>query len=348
MKITFPHMGHTWVVIKGLLQYLEVDVVVPPLSTMETLNLGTQHAPEFACLPLKLNLGNLIQAKELGADSFLMAGGVGPCRFGLYAQMQKEILQDAGYEYQAYILEPPEMGWFQFLQEIRAIIGQTSWWWVLKAFRLAYRKACLVDSLEMSLQAIRPRELFKGTADKVFINALRTIDQATSFEEAEEAYGLARQKLLHVPQEEDKEVLRVGLVGEIFTLLEPFASLNIEKKLGCLGVHVQRSLYLSEWIRNHLFPGILCRRSGQQEVDNLASPFLNHFVGGHARESIASGVDFAQRGFQGIIQVAPLTCMPEIVAHSKLKQLSFWMPILRMSFTKKMPIKFFILPALPN
>ena len=44
----------------------------------------------------------------MGADTFLMIGGSGPCRFGLYAQLEKEILEDLGVGYQAIIIESPE------------------------------------------------------------------------------------------------------------------------------------------------------------------------------------------------------------------------------------------------
>ena len=141
------------------------------------------------------------------------------------------------------------------------------------------------------------------------------------FRSLEEAFGLAKQKLYHIPCDEDKEVLKVGLVGEIFTLLEPFASLEIEKKLGYLGVQVERSLYLSQWIDEHLLHGFF-RKQKHKNFGEYASPFLNHFVGGHGRESIGAGVAFAREGFAGIVQVAPLTCMPEIVAHTIFPRVS--------------------------
>ncbi|MCR4442273.1 MAG: CoA protein activase [Peptococcaceae bacterium] len=322
-KITFPHMGHTWVILKGLLEYLDLSVIVPPATSKRTLSLGVQHAPEFACLPLKLNLGNLIEARELGADTFIMAGGVGPCRFGLYAQLEREILEELGYGYDSLVLEPPERGIWRFLQRIKRLIGPVSWLRVIQAIRFAYYKACLIDDLERMVQEIRPRELKKGTADKVFNHSLLTIDRAQNRSELEEAFGLARQKLLHVPiDEESGEVLKVGLVGEIFTLLEPFASLEMEKKLGYLGALVTRSIYLSEWINEHLFMGLFRKKASRKPFKHYASPFLNHFVGGHGQESIGAGVAFAAEGFDGVVQVAPLTCMPEIVAHTIFPRVS--------------------------
>ena len=80
MKVTFPHMGELAVVLKTLLRGLGLEPVVPPPITQKTLELGVRHSPEFACFPLKLNVGNFIEAADLGADTILMAGGGGPGR----------------------------------------------------------------------------------------------------------------------------------------------------------------------------------------------------------------------------------------------------------------------------
>ena len=40
-------------------------------------------------------------------------------------------------------------------------------------------------------------------------------------------------------------------------MLEPYANYDIERQLGLLGVEVTRSIFLSEWINEHLFGGLL-------------------------------------------------------------------------------------------
>jgi predicted nucleotide-binding protein (sugar kinase/HSP70/actin superfamily) len=78
MKITFPHMGNTYITAKAMLDDLGMDYVIPPANNKKALEIGTKYAPELACLPLKINIGNFIQAYEQGADSILITGGVGP------------------------------------------------------------------------------------------------------------------------------------------------------------------------------------------------------------------------------------------------------------------------------
>jgi predicted nucleotide-binding protein (sugar kinase/HSP70/actin superfamily) len=112
----------------------------------------------------------------------------------------------------------------------------------------------------------------------------------------------------------------IGVVGEIYTVLEPFVNLNAEKRLGAMGIEVRRKLFISDWIREHLFRFKV--KTERAALEELAWPFLNGFVGGHGLESVAHTVQFAREGTDGVIQLAPLTCMPEIVAETVLPDVS--------------------------
>ena len=57
-------------------------------------------------------------------------------------------------------------------------------------------------------------------------------------------------------------------------------------------------------------------------VKEAASPYLPELVGGHGRDSIGHTILYAKRGFDGIIQLAPFTCIPEIAARTILTRVS--------------------------
>ncbi|HPZ42483.1 MAG TPA: CoA protein activase [Bacillota bacterium] len=322
MRLTFPHMGNMYIPLTAILQPLGVEVVVPPPSSKRTLTLGSKYGPEFACLPLKLNLGNFIEAYELGANTVVMAGGCGPCRFGYYAQIEQAILKDLGYELQFIVLEPPERHINELLRKIRDIAGRSSWWQIVQAIRFGYQKALAVDEIERSALFSRPREKVPGSTDDALKKALEMIHSAATPRELTAARERALALMGEVAVDMDRPVLKVGLVGEIYTILEPFANLYLERHLGRLGVEVERSIYLSGWVNEHLFRG-LARGIGSGKKARAASyPYLRHFVGGHGQETIGGAVLYARRGYDGIIQVFPFTCMPEIVAESILPDIS--------------------------
>ncbi len=319
MKVTFPHMGLMYVPVRGLLQRVGLEVIVPPMSSKKTLSIGTQHSPEYACLPLKVNIGNFIEAYEMGADTIVMAGGVGPCRFGYYAQLQREILGDLGMNYQMIVLEPPDAHPAELINKIKVL--SNSWWDVASGMYLAFAKANAIDQLEKILQKNRPREKAKGISDQIFEESVKQIDLVMT---RKEVYSIAEKyskALQQVELDQSLLVPKIAIVGEIYTVLEPFVNFNIEKMLGSLGIEVTRSIYLSQWINDHLFLGLLPADSSRKTL-KLSKPYLNSFVGGHGRETVASTVDYGRKMYDGVIQLAPLTCMPEIVAHSVLPQIS--------------------------
>jgi predicted nucleotide-binding protein (sugar kinase/HSP70/actin superfamily) len=330
MRVTFPHMGNLFISLKAMLQYLGVEVIPPPPSSKRTLNLGSQYGPEFACLPLKLNLGNFIEASEAGADTIVMAGGCGPCRFGYYAQVEQAILRDLGYNMELIVLEPPERHITELLVKIKRLAGGKSWWQVIQAIRFGFAKAREADRIEKESFHLRPREIVRGSTDRACHAALALIDGARTWDELGAASKKVTALLSGVAVEMNQFALKVGIVGEIYTLLEPFSNHHIERHLGYLGVEVDRSLFLSEWINDHLFLGLVKGLRSHKKACDAAHPYLRHTVGGHGQETVGSTVNYARDGYDGVIQLFPFTCMPEIVAKSILPDVSshYGIPVL--------------------
>ncbi len=92
MKVTFPHMGNIYIVAKALLDGMGVDYVIPEKNNDAVLEIGSLHSPEEICLPYKIMIGNYIRAIEQGADTIILAGSCGPCRFGEYCELQMNLM----------------------------------------------------------------------------------------------------------------------------------------------------------------------------------------------------------------------------------------------------------------
>ncbi|NPV90357.1 MAG: CoA protein activase [Firmicutes bacterium] len=320
-RITFPHMGTSHIAIRGMLESIGLEVVTPPPITRRTLSLGTQYSPEFACLPLKINLGNFIEAYEMGANTVVMSGGWGPCRFGYYAQVQREILKDLGCPMEMIVLEAPDSRITGILNQVKDLAEGASWLGIIGAVKFGWEKVRALDEVEMMAQEHRPRVADQGAVERIYQESLKEIDRAASRKEVRDAAGGAKEKFASLGPDWEKEVARVGIIGEIYTVLEPFVNLNIERHLGRLGAEAKRSIYLSQWVNDHLFLGLMPGR-GTKELIKNAQPYLNYWVGGHGRETIGAAVYLSQLGYDGVIQLGPLTCMPEIVAQSILPLVS--------------------------
>jgi predicted nucleotide-binding protein (sugar kinase/HSP70/actin superfamily) len=319
VKVTTPHMGTVELLLADLFERLGVEYLPPPPTTQATMKLGLQHSPEFACLPLKLTIGNLIEGLQAGADATLMVGGKGPCRFGYYADIQRRIIGDLGFEYEAIILEPPAHDFRQFLETIRHIAPDKSYWQIWRAFRVAFRKGQAFDRLERRVLETRCFEPERGLTEKAHAEAVAIVSAARSMEEIVAAETRALAVFDAMPRREI-EPLRIGVVGEFFLLLEPFINFDIETYLGERGCYISRSVYLTDWIGPSTKNPVAGHTDA--EVADAASPYLDYKVGGEGQATIGHTMIYKRAGYDGIIQLLPFTCMPDTIAKAILPAVS--------------------------
>ena len=162
------------------------------------MSLGVLHSPEFACLPLKINLGNYLEALELGADTAIMVGGIGPCRIGYYAQVQQEILQDLGVKMKIVVLEPPDAHFRELWDKI-ASLKQNPWSKIMAALDLSWQKARAMDLLEQKVHQLRPRETMPELPWKLSTKPMK-INSSRQTKEVRQILSSSMDALDQIPQ----------------------------------------------------------------------------------------------------------------------------------------------------
>ncbi len=320
MKVTFPHMGNMYIALQALLTGLQLEFVTPPPITKRTLELGVKYSPEYVCMPMKINLGNFIEALELGADTIVMGGGWGPCRFGYYAQIERDILQELGYDFQMIVLEAPDSKARQLFKQVQSLGQNVSLRQGLQSIKFAWDKMTAVEQVEKGLEYYLPRALDPDEAEQIYEQGLQEIIAAGSGRQSLQNARQTVQKMKELALKPN-EPLVIGLVGEVYTVLEPAANYEITKVMGRLGAEVRRTIYMTDWVNDHLLGGHV-KPSLRKQMLASARPYINYWVGGHGQETIGTTVAMAREGSDGIIQIGPLTCMPEIVAQTILPLVS--------------------------
>ena len=326
MRISMPHMGNVYIPFKALFQRLNIDFITPPLTNQHTLSLGVRYSPEGMCIPFKLTLGNLIEAAELGADTLLMPAGSGICRLGYYTKTQGQVLHELGYNAEIVCVGFSQRKLLGLLETIKRLSNNASWSKIISAFRFGLAKLNALDRIERVVQRVRPLERVKGTANTLFARAVKAIDQADSYDTLKAVPLEYIDQLNQVSKDERAKPLVVGIIGEFYVLLEPFSNLDVEKELGKLGVEVRRTLFTSEWTKFSLF----LNPFGVNEKDRIhkaALPYLKRDIGGEGWESVGEKVLHA-RDYDGLVHLAPFTCMPEIVAQNIMPKTKENIPVL--------------------
>jgi len=325
MRIGMPHMGNLYIPFKALFQRLNVDLVIPPVNNQRTLSLGVRYSPEGLCIPFKLTLGNLIDAAELGADTLIMPAGYGTCRLGYYARTQEQILRELGYNFEMIQVGVSEQKLFGILGMIKRLSNNASWYKIISAFRFGLAKLNALDRIERVVHKVRPVERIKGTANRLFAKAVKDIDEANDYSTLKKVQRDYIDQLNQVPKD-TKPPLIVGITGEFYVVLEPFSNLDVESELGKLGVEVRRTTFVSEWTKFSLFLNPL----GMDEKDRIhkaAWPYLKRDIGGDGWESVGEKVLHAKK-YDGLVHLAPFTCMPEIIAQNIMTSTKETIPVL--------------------
>lgn len=315
MKPTFPHMGTIGILGEAILRRFGREVILPPKTSKRTLTLGSRYSPEFACLPLKVTLGNLIEALEKGADTIVMLAAGGPCRFGYYATLQNLILKNLDYEYELITLD---YNMLNNLRKLKRLAQGKNWFQIGEAFRFGFLKLLTLEKMERLAHRIRPYEIKKGSTTKAYDEASRIIRRTFSFKELRWAKREAISLLKKIPQDRTRNPLKVGVVGETYTVLEPYVNLEVERKLGEMGCEVHRPVWATEYMISML--PIFSRWGPRRKYRKAAQPYLKEEPGGECIVSIGGTILYAKRGFDGIVHIAPFTCLPEIVAQGILSK----------------------------
>jgi len=326
MRVSMPHMGNLYIPLRALAQRLELDFIVPPPTSQRTLSLGVRYSPEGMCIPFKLTLGNLIEAAELGADTLLMPAGSGICRLGYYYKTQEQVLHDLGYDAEILRLGISQRKLFGLLELLKRLSNNAPWSKIISAFRFGLAKLNALDEIERAVQKVRPVERVKGTANQLFAQAVKATERADDHQSLKRVKADYLEQLSLVERNESAEPLVVGIIGEFYVLLEPFSNMDVEKELGRLGVEVRRSIFTSEWTKFSLFLNPL----GVNEKDRLhkaAMPYLKRDIGGEGWETVGEKVLHA-KDYDGLIHLAPFTCMPEIVAQNIMPSTKENIPVL--------------------
>ncbi len=325
-KISLQHWGNYHIAMKPLVKLLGYDLIVPPPFTRKTIEIGCKYSPESVCVPFKYQLGNYIEAIEMGANILVQAGG--GCRFGYYAEVQEEILKSLGYKIEILKLQN-NYGFFAIIKRIKELNPKINYLHIIKAVYIAYRKATTIEVIEDYVRKNIGFEREKGQFELVFKKFLADLDGAQTSGQTSKVRKDYLEIFRRIDTDKPEKPIKVGIVGEVYVVMEPFSNFYLEKILGKKGVEVHRFVTVSNLIVNAMK---IFRQ--KEKMRKLAEPYLKYHIGGHGTESVGLAHKLMKDGFDGIIHIKPFGCIPEINAMPALYNLSkdYKIPVIYFSF----------------
>ena len=308
--ISFPHIGDYCYFAKHFFESItNITVKIAPPITKKTLKLGSKYSPDFICLPFKYNLGNYIEALEENANILFQFGG--GCRYGNYAPLQEKILKDLDYE-------------FEFNELIKN--GKTSFKHAYNTFKkynksltrnrlireglLVFFKIILFDKSEHYYK--KKVALDFNNFKKLKYKFINDIKDQTSFFKSWKTYKKYMKKYKKVKSKKPK--LKIGIIGELYTSMEPFATYNLEDELKKMDISIKRYTDASY---------LLIYKKLFGKIEKLKSKkYIKYHIGADATYNVFRALKLKKKKYDGIIHTKPFGCTPEVGVMPILSKLS--------------------------
>jgi predicted CoA-substrate-specific enzyme activase len=341
-KLLIPRMSDHAETFAASFRACGVEAEVLPETDNRSLELGRKLTGGRECYPAVLTAGDL--ARELEKPdvdpekvAFFMPTAGGPCRFGQYHHLHKQLMENLGYD-NVPIYSPTSNN------------SYSDWPGASKKFRrLAWKGFIASDYLRKFLFKSRPYEKNAGDATDIYKHYLnRTIQDV---EKGGEGLDIILRDALvdfkNIMNESIPKKPIIGIVGEIYIRNNRFSNNCLADKLESLGVEVDitsftewifftTEMYRRDSIRMRSARGIVdaliknyYQKKDEKQVlkfihnglniefDSPIKKVLGHVdsylpisVGGEAMPAMAKAIDLIKKGYSGIVNTMPFTCMP--------------------------------------
>jgi predicted nucleotide-binding protein (sugar kinase/HSP70/actin superfamily) len=347
-------------------QSVGVNAQLSPASDEKTLELGGRYLSGEECYPEKITLGDfmkVIEAPDFDPDkvAFFMPTADGPCRFGQYAPLLKNIVKERGLP-DVWIVSPTSENSYG------GVAGDSG----MIFLRSAWRALVCGDILRKLLLKTRPYEKNKGETDAAYEEGLNRIYKILAVRHKSQSAQLINlvDEIINIRQlfrkiETDYSEPRplIGVVGEIFCRLNTFSNEDLIRKIEEQGGEAWLS-DVAEWLwyttdehRRKLILdgkrfsfsmlGLKLKQMMQSHDEHkLYFPFREDFRGyeepsdirdvlkaslpylpytgslGEMTLSVGKAIYLYTKGADGIIDISPFTCMNGIISEAVYPKVS--------------------------
>ncbi len=331
--IAFPHLGDYHYPIKKLIKEItHLKVIDTPPITKKTIALGCKESPDTVCIPFKYNLGNFIEALNMGATILFQAGG--GCRYRYYSEVQETILKDLGYQFKMYqIIEKDHFKFNEFYLKIKELNPYLTRKKLLKELIFALFYIRYLDKIDIIIRKRVGFETKKNSYLKIKKDFIKKANNETKIRNLILLYLKTRLKLNQVPYQKPKDCLKVGIIGELYTSMEPYSNYELEKMLATYKIEIKRFTNLS-----YLLYG---KKLKEKYMKFKVRKYCKYKLGADGLDNVYR-IDYLKRhNFDGVIHIKPTGCTPEIGAMPIIMNIAKDknLPIIFLSFDEQTAIE---------
>lgn len=325
-KIGFPQVGNYSYPARFLFSnILNCEVIEAPRITEKTINLGVKYSPEFVCTPFKYTLGTLLEVIEKGANVVIQLGG--GCRYGYYHELQEKIIKDLGHN--VMFINLISAGHVDFLKIIKYLKQIDKKFSIIKAlyyFNITIHMLKYMDEIDDYIRKNVGFEIQKGNMEKLNKKMLEEFMNVKNIFKLKKIYkkyfNLIKKIKLNIP----KKIIKIGVIGELYTVMEPFSNYNLERELSNFNMSITR-------YTNATYLLFKKRKFIKKKLKHY-NKYVKYKMGADATDNIIRCVDMCKDNYDGIIHIKSSFCTPEISSMSIINKIckEYDVPVMFFSF----------------
>ena len=319
-------MGDYYVPAKYLLgKIVNADILVAPFITAKTIELGSKYSPDFVCTPFKYTLGTMIEALDNGANILIQFGG--GCRYGYYSELQEQILKDLGYKFELLnLITNGKANIKRIYKMIKRIDKKFNIYKGLYYLFITIKMVKYMDKIDDYIRRNIGFEITKNSFSNLkqeMLNKFSLVNNPISL------YILYRKYFKNFKKikiNKPKDCLKVGLIGELYTLMEPFSNYYLEKELAQYNIELKRFTNVTYLLVNY--------KKINKKALKKSKQYMKYQFSADASSNVYWTKYLCDKKYDGIIHIKSSFCTPEIGVMPLLDKIAneYNVPMIHFSF----------------
>lgn len=319
-------MGDYHVPVKYLLSHiLDCEIINSSPITNNTIELGSKYSPDFVCTPFKYTLGTFIECLDKGANILMQAGG--GCRYGYYSELQENILRDLGYDFEYINLVTAGKNNIKYIINCMKKINPK--FSKLKALYYLFIAKSMVKYMDRIDHIIRQNigfEIEDGSFNNLHNKMLKNFSRTKGYFHLVKTYRKYLKQFRKIPINKPKDCLKIGIVGELYTVMEPFSNYYLEKLLASYNIEIKRF--------TNVYYLVFEKSKKIKKYLKKTKEYIKYRMGADAADNIARTKYLCEKGYDGVIHIKSSFCTPEIGAMPIISKIcnDYDVPVIFFSF----------------
>ena len=364
--VYIPYMIDHGYILAAAMRHGGVNAQPLPESDQMTLEIGRRYTTGKECYPSIITTGDIVKktmAPDFDPDNsaFFMPAASGPCRFGQYNRLHRLILDELGLPNVPVLVFDQTGGYHKDMISMGKGFRLNAW----KGFIVL--DSLQKMSLERRPYEVNSGEIdavYNEWRDKLIANVGQHVNVL------EKLSKQARDAFEAVKIDNSSRKPRIGIVGEIFVRSNYFANDRLIQKLEALGaqcgvppieewfdyIDFEREFRYGkhieggwkDWTMQKLTEIVMettverLRKQFDKSIESFARElpmidiirkgqrYLTPAVEGEAILSMGRVVEYAEHGYDGIVNIIPFGCMPGTIVSLLLHQFrqDYGLPVL--------------------